>query len=449
MKTDILIIGGGPVGITVTKTLKKLDQSIDITMLRPEDNSVIYCAIPYVIEGLMDIDKIKKKDELVTGTGARLIRDKAISADFNNKMITTKTGETLKYNRLIIATGASPILPPIPGIDKKNIFTVKTIEDTKKILDSLGPCDGKAVVVGAGAIGIEQALAYRSRGIKTVLIDMATHPLPNMLDKDFGEIAKTELLSEEIDVRLNVSVKSLVGKDFVEKVILSDDSSISLDTGKDFVVFAVGMRPNIELFKDSGLEIAKDGIIVNEKMKTNIKDVYAAGDVVSFHSFIDRKNLSGKLATNAVPMGKVLARNILGKKSIYDGFINGAATVVGKKRFGGTGFTSELAKKRGFDILIGYGETTSRFPIMPDAKTLHVKIISDIKGNIIGGQVVGSEAVAERIDVISTFIQNKLNVYDMSKLSYSAQPWQTFFPARNAIVQAAEEIIDKLENIKQ
>jgi NADPH-dependent 2,4-dienoyl-CoA reductase/sulfur reductase-like enzyme len=144
-------------------------------------------------------------------------------------------------------------------------------------------------------------------------------------------------------------------------------------------------------------------------------------------------------------MAKVAARNLLGKNATYKGFFNGAATCVGDLRVGAAGFTESFAKVRGFETVSGFGQTTSRFPIMPGAKNVQVKLVADKKtGKLLGGQVIGPDAVAERIDVISLALQHNMKVSDLAELSYSAQPWQTFYPAANPIVMAAEELMKKL-----
>jgi NADPH-dependent 2,4-dienoyl-CoA reductase/sulfur reductase-like enzyme len=446
INTEILIVGGGPAGIQAARLIKAESPDTKVSMLRPEDNSVIYCAIPYVIEGLMDIERIKKRDQLVTGVGVELIRQRAVEADFDKKKVFLEDKSVVNYEKLLIVTGAVPVKPPVQGIDLENVWTVKNIKDTERIVKALGPCDGKAVVIGAGAIGIEQALAYRARGLKVYLVDMADRPLPNMLDKDFSEHVENELRSEDINLMFNTTLSRIEGKKYAEKVIFSDGKVIELEPGRDFVIVAVGMRPDIDVFKNAGIKTGKTGIVVDESMKTSVEDVFACGDCVEYISVIDKKVLGGKLATNAVPMAKVMAKNVLGKKSSYKGFVNGAVTVAGKKRFGGTGFTEDVAKARGFEIVKGYGESTSRFPIMPGAEPVHVKIIADKKNlRIIGGQIVGTEAVAEKIDIISFAIQNSMKVEDLMEFSYSAQPWQTFFPAKNAIVEACENIMKEIK----
>lgn len=441
LKTVYLIIGGGPVGIQAAKMLRKSRPESSVTVLRPEPFSVIYCAIPYAIEGIIDMDKIAKRDELVTDTGADLIKASAKNIDFDAHLVTLDDGRSIKYNKLLIATGALPFVPPVPGKELKNILTVKTAADAERIKEKAEKA-GKVVVIGAGAIGIEQAQAMKSLGKEVHLVDMAAHPLPAMVDGEFGEKLIEELASAGIAWHGSSVLKEFAGKEFVEEVVLNKDKRIKLDAKNDFVIVSVGVQPELGIFKDTKLEMARDGIKVDALMRTNIENVFAAGDCVSFYSGIDNRPLGGKLATNAVPMAKVAAANMLGQKRAYQGFFNGAVTCLGDLRVGGTGFTQTFASKKGLSTVCGYGQTTSRFPIMPGAQNVRVKLVAEAKtGKIIGGQVLGPDAVAEKIDLITFAIQKGHTLNDLANLSYSAQPWQTFFPAANPIVKAAEDAL--------
>lgn len=443
-KSDVLIIGGGPAGITFARKLKKLKPETTITMLRPEAHSMIYCAIPYAIEGLFDPSKVFKRDELVTGIGVDLVRRTAVEVDLKAKRVVDDQGETYEAETLFIATGASPIRPPVPGADADNVHTVKTQRDMEALIASIKSGAKRAVVVGAGAIGIEQAQAYRERGIETWLIDMAPRVLPAVLDEDMAEGVHQILRSHEIHLMLSAQVSSFEKEgNRVVRVLVEGEDPIELDPIRDFVCFSVGMKPDIELFEGQGLETNRDGIVVDSRMRTNLPGILAAGDCCSYTSLIDEKPIGGKLATNAVPMAKIAARVLAGKDDEYPGFVNGAATCAYDLRMGATGFTEELARQRGFDVVVGWGGTTTFFPMMPGAGNLKVKIVADAKDlRIIGGQVVSTLPTTDKVDVLSLAIQHRTTLKGLSKLSYSSQPWQSFFPARSAIVEACENALD-------
>ena len=453
-KFDILIIGGGPAAITIAKTIQN---KMTVGIIRPEDHSMIYCAMPYVIEGLLPFEKALKKDTLVTDVHGELIRDRVTKVNFDAKTVSTEKHSEICYENLIIATGAVPVLPPIEGHHLKGVMTFKTETDLKKIMDLVDNGLKKAVVVGAGAIGIELAQALNERKIETHLIDMADHVLPNMVDYEIVEEAQESLIKSGMHLHLKSKVSALKGTESVEKIILDNSEAIhfdqlpdgrEIDSGKvkSLVVFAVGMKPEVGLFNDTDLEIGRDGIVINSKMETNVKNVYAIGDCCQFTSGITGDILSGKLATNAVPMGRVLANNLLGKNRVYPGFFNGAATKINNYFIGSTGF-SEKAAKNIFNVEIGHAEFTTAFPIMPNAKKVRLKLVADRKTHkIVGGQFVSGEPVADKVDQVTMAVQYGITVDQLVNFSYAAQPFQSFFPAHNLIVKAAEEILNKIND---
>jgi NADH oxidase (H2O2-forming) len=443
---DVLIIGGGPAGITFANEHKRIKPEADVVMFRPEAHSMVYCAIPYAIEGLFDLSKVFKRDELVTDAGVELLRCGVTAVDFQRREVMDDIGDTHGYRTLFVATGASPVRPPIQGVDALNVFTVKTEKDMRDLIARAKNGARRAVVVGAGAIGIEQAQAYCKLGIETWLIDIAPHVLPNMIDGEIAVPLEKELENLGVRTILGTRVESLQETaSGVSEVRLSDGEEIKLNPEKDFLCFTVGMKPDIDIFAKAGLATTGDGIIVDHGMRTNIPDVYAAGDCCAFKSAIDGQPIGGKLATAAVPMAKVAARVAAGKNEKYPGFYNGAATCIGDWRIGSTGFTALIAEKRGITTVVGYGETTTIFPMMPGADTLRVKIVADRKDiRIVGCQILSKTPATDKTDIATLAIQRRMTLKGLSMLAYSAQPWQSFMPSRNAIVAACENALQRL-----
>ena len=441
-KYDIAVIGGGPAGITLAKMLGGRSR---MAVIRPEDHSMIYCAMPYAIEGLIEEGKTLKKDSLVTDAGAELIRTSVTGVDFEGKVVTLSDSSQIRYDKLVIATGATPFIPPIPGKDLNGVTGFKTRADLNRINGSIDSGLSKAVVVGAGAIGIELALAVKARGVEIDLVDIEKSVLPNLLDSEMSEPLYAELIKVGIRIHLGAKVTELLGESSVKQVVLDNGHVIQFESSPaSLIVFTTGMKPSVSLVKDSEMQVGRDGIIVNEKMETSIPDVFAAGDCVQFKSGITGEPVSGKLATNAVPMARIIGFNMTGQDRVYPGFFNGAATKVGQYFAGGTGYSESAAKKVGIKTVCGHSEVTTQFPIMPEAKKMQIKLVAERDSHrLIGGQIVSGEPVTGRIDLLTFAIQNKATVEDLSSLSYSAQPYQSFYPAANGVVLAAEDIIKK------
>ena len=445
-KYDVLIIGGGPAAITMVKILGKVKK---VGVIRPEDYSMIYCAMPYAIEKVVALEKTFKQDGLVTESGADLIRDKVASVDFDKKTVLTEQDQSFAYEKLVIATGSIPFLPPIEGVDFEGVFVFKSEDDLKCLNEAVRTQKlKKAVVVGAGAIGIELALALNNSGLECHLVDMVETVLPNLVDPEMAVEAEAELRNAGLKLHLGSKTEKILGDKRAEKVVLNTGEVLDLADAENpygIVVFAVGMRPRVKIFQDTQLEIGKLGIVVNSKMETNIPDVYSVGDCAQFHSGITGELTEGKLATNAVPMARLLAKNMLGENREYGGFFNGAATRVGNLYVGGTGLSETAAKKK-YDVVTCHSELTTTFPIMPEAKMVKMKLVADKKTlRVLGAQVISGNPVTDKVDIITLAIQSKLTLLDLANFSYSAQPYQSFFPANNLIVACAEGIMNKVK----
>jgi NADH dehydrogenase/NADH oxidase (H2O2-forming) len=331
----------------------------------------------------------------------------------------------------------------MPGSDKEGVTVFKSQRHMERIAERVERGLRDAVVVGAGAIGAELAQALAAKEVNTHLVDIAESVLPNLADAEMSTKAREELESAGIRLHLGRKVEALEGDSAVSAAVLDDGSRLQAQ----LVVFAVGMKPNTELFVGSGLEMARDGIVVDGAMRTNIEDVYAVGDCASYYSAITGERSGGKLATNAVPMARVLADNLKGRRREYEGFYNGAATKAGNLYIGGTGLKEAEARAR-YDAVVAYAEFTTAFPIMPTAKKIKLKLIADRgTGKILGGQVVSGEPVTDKIDQITMAVQYGITARRLLDFSYSSQPWQSFFPAHNLLVKASEKLVEEMESV--
>jgi NADH dehydrogenase/NADH oxidase (H2O2-forming) len=391
----------------------------------------------------MPLEKTLKTDDIVTEVGAKLIRESIVEVDFEKKLLVSDTGENYSYNQLIIATGAEPIILPIKGSELSGVMSFKTEKDLKKVMASVSDELKEAVVIGAGAIGIELAQALNSVNVNTHLVDIFPTILPNMMDKDMIESPMKALEESGIHMHMNEKVVELIGDKTVKSLKFEKGGQIDFESAP-LVVFAVGMKPSVDFVRNTSLTIGRSGININNKMETNIKDVYAVGDCCEFVSGITGEVVLGKLATNAVPMARMLAKNILGENRTYPGFYNGAATKVMSYFVGSTGLKESDSQKLGYETIVGEANMTTAFPIMPFAKQVKLKLVVDKKTNkILGGQIVSGEPVTDKIDQITMAIQFGITVDQFAQLSYASQPYQSFFPASNLMIQASEQIIIK------
>jgi len=448
---QVVVIGGGPAGITLAKILGKEKK---MAVVRPEDFSMVYCAMPYVVEGILPIEKTFKKDELVIDAGAELIRSAARKIDFENKVVHLENSTEIGYDKIILATGAVPFMPPIPGVDLDGVLGFKTEKDMRAINRMVDNGATGAVVVGAGAIGVELAQALGQRGLDVHLVDMFDSIMPNMADKEMVQTAQEELEASGITMHLGEKVVQIKGEVFPSDVVLENGETIQFtagvrsgpEGGPGIVVFAAGMKPVLSLLENSRVKTGRDGIVVNDRMETSVPDVYAVGDCIQFTSGVTGEVISGKLATNAVPMSKVLGFNLLGQDRRYKGYYNGAATKIGRYFIGGTGMSERNARQAGIDVVTGDSEVTTKFPIMPGAKKLRLKLVADrTTQRVIGAQITSEEPVTDKIDLLTFAIQKETEVAELTTLSYAAQPYQSYFPAANLVVMAAEKILAKLE----
>lgn len=309
-----------------------------------------------------------------------------------------------------------------------------------------------AVVVGAGAIGVELAQALHEAKVRTHLCDMLPSILPALVGPELVAEPQKALADAGIQLHLGEKVAALEGSaGHVERVRFESGKVVELGP-KSLVAFAIGFRAATALFKGTALKIGATGIVVDPAMRTNIPDVYAVGDCVEFASAVTGDVVLGKLATNAIPMAKVAGRHINGDATAaYPGFVNGSATKVMDFYIGSTGLTEAAARARGMDTIVGVAKLTTRFPILPGAKPVVLKLIAERSTlRVLGGEVLSQGAPAtDKVDLVSMAVQFNISVPQLSMFSYSSQPFQTFFPSNNLIVTAAEDILMQLHKQQQ
>jgi len=435
----ILVIGGVAAGTSAASKAKRIDPDADVKIIQDE-RVVSYgaCGIPYVIEGIVsdfqeliersaDIFKKEYQIDVITNTRAqRIDRDKkeVYTIDLQNRV------ETIyEYDSLVIATGARAVVPNIKGVDQRDgddIFLIRNYEDGLKIYDSKKAKNASTcVVVGAGLIGLEMVEAFKKRSARRkmdiTVVEMSDHVLPTMLDKNMAKIVQRELESNGVKVITGEQVEEIVGNS-----ISRDDNVKTLKTNTnrqidtDFILLGTGVRPNSEIAKDTGIELGyANAIKVNDNMRTNVPDIFSAGDCTTARSYITNEDIYLPLGTTANKQGRVAGENAAGGSARFRGIAGSAITKVFDLYIGKTGLTRQEALNYGFDPIEEEIESVTKARYYPDSKPIWIKFIADRKsGRILGSQIVGGEGVKERIDLIALALLLKADLRDLS--SYDA-----------------------------
>ena len=438
----IVIIGGGPAGRLVVHALHKSNQEFDVSLIKDEEINANRCAVPYGISDKKPVEKFCISNTLVTDFGAKLILDTVESIDKDGQFVTTVTGQKFAYDYLVVATGSQPFIPPIPNIDLNNIVNVRSKSDMEKMREFAKQYK-KCVVVGGGYIGIEVAVVMKELGIEVTVVEMQPHVLLMTMDDDFAETIETHIIDKGIKVINKTQVTAFEGEN-------GNVSGVVLDNGEvlpaDFVIVSVGVKPNISLAEKTGLATSRFGIITNEHMETNVKNIYTAGDCAEKKSFVTGNPSMGEFGTNAVFMSKVIAANILGKKTTFPGIINANASSAFEYTFGSAGLIAKAAEREGLDFVVGESEVMDMYPMMDGMSMIKTKLVFDKSSRkLIGGSVLRKgHCSAGNVDFISFAIQMGATIDDILIYQYATHPELAAKPSDNTYMFAAQDALKKL-----
>lgn len=442
MKTDILIIGGGPAGIIAGIAAKETNPKLSIALIKKDKGITVRCSEPYVLGGMVKLKDIIVADQMIIGAGINLIIDEAIKINPKEKIVKTRKNKQIRYKKLILATGATPFVPPISGVNLKNVFTLRNAKDVKEIQKSLKKAKN-IVIIGGGAIGITLASVLKNKKRNISIIELSPNLVFSAYDKEVSKKVETVLKQSGIKILTNEQVKEIIGDKSVKAVITASNKKIPAD----LVLFAVGVRSETELAKKAGIKIGKFGIYCKKNQETSIRDIYAIGDCVQATDLITNKPTPSQLATTAVFQGKVAGINAAGGKAEYPGVVNPAVSLFKGVAVGRVGLTEKQAKANNFKILTGNAKSFNRYTCHPGAKPLEIKLVFDQKTKrIFGAQIFGGEeGVSQRINLLSLAIQKELTAVDLAKLNYCAHPELTPLPFAEPIVMAAEDALRKVK----
>ena len=398
--------------------------------------------------GLAASESIVVPDKMLEGAGINVVREEVTRVDSANKSVFVSGGEEFKYDKLYLATGASSFVPPIEGNDLEGVMTLRGLPDAEKIKSYITGENVKNITfIGAGFISMEIAslLAETSPGsFNITVIELMDRPLPLMLDKDMSGFVREYLEKKGLNIRTGVKVEKLSGEaGKVTGVVLS--SGESLDT--DMVFMNVGVRPNIGLARDIGLEMGQFGIKVNTFQETSDPDILAGGDCVEKFNFITKKPTPGQLRGPAVVQGRLAAKRLAGFDIEFPGVLDAGGCKMFDMTITATGFTEENAAKEGFETVSAVVDSRSKHGMIPGMKPWKIKLVFDKKTEkLIGGQIVSHAiAPAREIDAVTALILGGKTVTELTTFTSACNPDISSEPSMEPITIAAEQALQKLK----
>ncbi len=446
----IIIIGGNAAGMSAASRARRNDPEAEIIVFeKTGDVSYGACGLPYFIS-----DDIKEAQALIAVSVEKFREERRIDVHLYSEVVgfdpksrqaevrNLKSGQNEKhqYSKLIIAGGARSVIPPIPGRDLKNVFVLRTLADGIKIKEKIAQENYRhAVIVGGGYIGLEMAEAFKKCNIDVTIVEMLDQVMPN-IDPDMADLVEEELTDNGCRVIKSNGVKEIRGKDRAENVLLNNGDSI--DT--DLILLSVGIKPDIEFAVDAGVCTGQSGAIeTDNRMRTNIIDVYAAGDCAEVKNLVTGKNDYIPLGTTANKQGKVAGDNATGGTAKFNGIVGTAVVKVFDLEVARTGMTEAEANKRKQAVKSVVIKSISRAGYYPDPQRITVKLIFEVQeGRLLGAQIAGKEGVAKRIDILATALHQKMTVQEISDLDLSYAP--PFAPVWDPVLIAANQAVKKV-----
>lgn len=444
-KADVVIIGGSAAGIVAGISCRRRHPEKEVVLIRKEEQVLVPCGIPYVFGTVGSPEKNLIPDALLSNNGIQLVKNEVVSIDRDKKVVSTKDGDAIGYDKLILATGSLPMRLPIPGSDKQNVFVVsKDVPYLKGMLDEIR--DAKdIVIIGGGFIGVEFADECKKvHDANVSIVEVLSHCLQLALDTEFCTEAENTLTERGIRLFTDQKVEVILGDNRVTGVKLSNGEEIRADA----VIMGVGATPNVELARNAGLQIGSTKAVqVDNHMRTlTDPDVFACGDCAEKRSFFTGRLSAIMLASVATAEARIAGANVFNTCCHNPGEIGVWSTIVGERAFACAGLTESAARREGFEVVIGESTTFDRHPGgMPGAASTRVKLVfCKENGLLLGGGTSGGRSVGELINVISACLQHAMTAHEVSLFQMGTHPALTASPIAYQLVNAAELAVAKL-----
>lgn len=425
---NYVIIGGVAAGMSAAMEIYRTDENAKITVLeKREDYSYGQCGLPYTISGVVDSFEDLRARSVKTfqekySIDAKTWKD-VKKIDFENQIVygvSTKTNEAfnISYDKLLIASGSSPVIPNWQGIELEGIHTMGTITDTQKLLSDINDETKHITIIGGGYIGLEAAESFVEIGKDVTLIQRGPQ-VAKIFDKDMAQIIEEKAIEKGINLILNEEVKEFKGSTRVEEVITNHQSYKT-----DLVLLGIGVNPNTSFLKDTGIHLTNKGaIIVDSYQQTNIKNVYAAGDCATNYHRIKQINDYIPLGTTANKQGRIAGANMAGNALTFKGIVGTSIIKFFDLTLGRTGMSEAETKSLNIPYEIQTSEARTHAGYYPGSEKIDLKIIYHKETKqLLGGQIIGISGVDKRIDVLATALFNKMTIHDLTDLDLAYAP---------------------------
>ena len=443
----VIIVGAVAAGMSAAAKLKRMKPEYDVVVYEKTDVvSFGACGLPYFVGGFFDDanNMIARSAEKFRETGIDLnVFHEVVKVDTEAKKVTVRNLETNvefedSYDKLMIATGASSIIPPIKNVKLENVSTLKTMEDGIKVKELLNKEENKeenqkVAIIGAGFIGLEAVEAAKQLGKEVRVFQSESRVLAQVFDKEITDVLEEEIKKHDVDLRLEELVSELVGETKVEKIITNKG-----EYEADVVIIATGVRPNTSFLKDTSIEMLPNGaIIVDEFGRTSVEDIYAAGDCATIQNIVTGQDSYVPLATGANKLGRIVGENLAGANNSFQGSLGSSCIKVMDMEAASTGMTEIQAQKLGINYKAKFISDFNQTNYYPGRDKIYVKLVYDADTKVIlGGQVAGFKDSVQRCNVIAAAIFGKLttNQLGMLDLCYAppfARTWDVLNVAGN------------------
>lgn len=444
MARRLVIIGGDAAGMSAAAQARRMAsaEALEIVAFeRGSHTSYAACGLPYLIGG-----QVEAPAELVARTPQEhrargidvRIRHEVTAIDSQARTVTVRDLDTdqasvTRYDELLIATGASGITPPWSGIDAAGVLQLRTLDDAAKLEQVLAAGARRAVVVGAGYIGLEVAEGLLARGLSVTVIEKLDAPMGAVLDADMAAAVADAMRSAGVDLRLGTAVTGFAVSDGRVSAVQTENGSVAADV----VVIGLGVRANSALARAAGIGVGEaGGIVVDDHLRTDTPHVWAAGDCVESQHRVSGRGVVMALGTHANKQGRAVGTNIGGGDASFGGVLGTAITKFQVLEIACTGLTERAAAAAGLDAFAVTTEASSRAGYYPGAESMRIKIVAERgSGRLLGAQIVGGEAAGKRIDVLATALWNGMTVDEIGGMDLSYAP--PFAPVWDPVLLAA------------